>query len=138
MNLRNAAALINDDVTTIQCSYTKDVINGRTYTFKCTRTLADQLHLGDYVIADSAKGFGVLIVHEVHQQSQIDPEAEYEYKWVFQKMDKPCLDALQAQEDKLVDMLTHQRRENLKQQVLAKLGAEGVQQLLKQNETGEE
>lgn len=104
-HISNLAALRLLNITTVQASFSKGAIDGRTYTFKCSRALAAQLKPGDLVVADSAKGYSVVWVHSVDQTPQIDPDAPYPYRWIFQKVDLEALDTYQTIELEMIEAI---------------------------------
>ena len=73
-------------MTTVSVSFNKDV-SGPYYTFKCPDDLSAKLFRGDAVLADTKFSIKIVYVAAVHKTPQLDPEATYEYKWVFQKVD---------------------------------------------------
>jgi len=55
----------------------------RVYTYK---TWMDHV-VGDFVVIETAKGYSVVEVHEVHETSQINGVTDIDYKWVVDKVD---------------------------------------------------
>lgn len=128
--LESYAALVRDDVTTLACSFPGS--GGTSYTFLCTRALADTLAVDDSVIVESVKGSQAVRIREVHLEPMIDPEDGIEYRWAFQKVDR---DALQTQLDlqaKITDKLRERRKLSQRQQALAALGITDTQHFLAQ------
>lgn len=122
--LNTIAALVNDNVTTVVLSMYNDKSEMK-YTFKVARELAQTLKAGDLMLAETVRGLAVGYVIEVHEVSDINPDASYDYQWAFQKIDIDGLKALKDAEEAVVKKLDAQRREGLRKKVLDSLVADG-------------
>lgn len=128
MRLSNAIAIANEAWTTIAVKFSFD--NGERrmeglseYYFKCTKDLATLLQPGDWVVVEAAhKGqYKVVEVTAVHPESEIDPDANFDYKWAFSRVTKERLDDVKYYEQKKIDELNEQRRKHLREQIKGKL-----------------
>lgn len=131
MNLNSVAALIDEGVTTLSARF-PDV--DKSYTFKVRTRLAEVLTPGDPVIVETRNGLKVLIVEEIHDEPEIDPNDGIEYRWAFQAVDVCTLDTLRESQRERVKELQRERRRHIRQEAisLAKCGigidaAENVQ-----------
>ena len=131
MDLYNAAALVREDVTTVQVTlnYSGD---GKWYTYKITRDLAATLSAGDRVVLEATNGFKVGRVQRVNEEPLLDTEDDVRYRWCIQRVNTTYLAELQAQDDALVERLQVAQRTSLRQQALHALNMtdEDVQQAL--------
>lgn len=71
----------------------------QTYTFKVRPGLT--IAPKDRVIVQCSKTQKVAEVLEVHDTAQIDPEADFEYRWIFQRLDTEWLSAIEKEETDL-------------------------------------
>lgn len=118
MNINNVASFVNDNLTTIKCKYrTTEGI----YTFKCTKEFAATLKVNDWVVAETKSELSLVQVKEIDETSDIDVNKNFVYSWAYTKVDENCLNALKAEESKLVKELKNKQRESLKQQVMSSL-----------------
>lgn len=56
----------------------------RAYTFKADGDL--NLKVGDYAVVHANNRLTIVQISAVHAQPQLDPQAEFEYKWVVDKI----------------------------------------------------
>ena len=94
----------NNNVKTVGCMFiTANYAPGheRYYTYKTTLAL----EVGDYVVVETAKGFTVVQVAEVHDESQIRGTTDIEYKWVVCKIDATDYDVLVANDKKALAVI---------------------------------
>jgi hypothetical protein len=120
-----AALLLDSVLTTIKVKYQTGATD-RTYTFKCLKTLAQTLSVGDRVLVDSAynkpdHSIAVVIVTEIHPEMDIDLETDLEYKYCFAKVDESELSRLKAREVTIVEKINRGRQESIKQKMLQEL-----------------
>ena len=110
MNLRNVVAALDEEVRTIgtriisrQGGSGRPTIStpptrkedlecvhqtsGHVFTCKIDADLYDRVRVGDYVLIDTKFGLYMAEVAEKHDVPNIDPTADFEYKWAFQKVD---------------------------------------------------
>jgi hypothetical protein len=119
LKLRAAVTLANADLTTIGVSYTKDHKGEKLYTFKVTKEFAATLKEGDTVVVEGriANEYQHVFVVNIHEESEIDLDAGFEYKWAFMKLDTSILQQLKAQEEEQLSAIKKKQRENLREQV---------------------
>ncbi len=120
--LTNTAALVRDDITTLNAYFENRNGYSAAYTFKTTLTLANIANPGDHVIVDTTHGIRAAIVSEIHDEPQIDPDASFIYRWAFDIVHTRFLDRELATESQLAKKLERQRRKNLQRQALRELG----------------
>ena len=68
----------------------------KTYVYKASK--AAGLVVGDYVVVETERGMAVVRVAEVHGSAQIDVDADFDYKWIVQKVDRSEYDAQSGKE----------------------------------------
>lgn len=124
MNLKNAAALIRDDITTVEVSYLDfdGEAKDKSYTYKCPLSVANMLSVGDLVIARSRHNYGIAQVREVHSSPAINPDFEYDYRWVFQRVMTEYHDMLENQDNAIADQLEKRKAQSYREQILSQLG----------------
>lgn len=74
----NAAALLREDTTTIEVSF--DGGSAKTYTYVITKDM--QVKVDDFVVVNSDSKLAVAKVVAVHDELQIEPQANRAYLWV--------------------------------------------------------
>lgn len=101
----------------------------RKYTYKVPDSMA--VAPNDYCIVDSpSNGLVVVRVVEVHDESGIDAEAAFKYKWLVSKVDLEGYRALLAQEKIMEEDLKKLRRKTqVKKQIKSLLGELGDEEL---------
>lgn len=108
------------------------------YTFKVPRKLADKLFKDDIVLVDSDYNSVAFVkVSEVHEASEIDPDADFAYKWAFQKL-SGNLAKLKAREEVNVKKFKKFRQTSVKEQALTVLGGAGFEIEYKPEDTDED
>jgi hypothetical protein len=74
--------------------------NAATYTYKVPPKIG--LEVDDLVIVQVRKdGLEIGKVREVHDVAMVDPEADFEYRWIVQKLDTSFVDAMAEEEQML-------------------------------------
>lgn len=126
-NMTNIAALLRDDITTIQAVFEE---GGTEYTFKTPLHVALGLSAGDLVAARVRQKIKVVTVVRVNDQPQIDPDVEWAYQWAFQPINTFELDQLREEDDALVTELNKHRRKQVRDGALSALGINDVHGLL--------
>ena len=123
MNLKNAAALIRNDITTI-CGEHLEQTNHKKYTYKILRTLAQQLSPGDMVLVRNIRGICIFVVEKVYSEPKIDihDDDSQGYRWAFQIVDTATVNKLEAQDELIYERLQEHQRSTTRQQVLGALG----------------
>lgn len=112
MKQKHLFALLDRTFTTIRVAFQKDALESerlagsvkvrfnddmldepkvRGYIYKAP--LSDGIQAGDHVVVSTHKGFAVAKVLEVHNLPQIDVDADFDYKWIVQKVDTTAFDA---------------------------------------------
>lgn len=117
--LHNTAALLREDATTVLIRHSK---HGREYIYRVLKSLATQIQPEDIVVVGNQHGIILGTVVEVHDEPQIDPQASYQYRWAFQKINKDQLEYLDCQDETLVRKLQALQRQRFKAQALSALG----------------
>lgn len=127
--LRNIAAMIDDNVVSVRCKFT---LSGTNYVFLCTTDLASSLKEGDFVIvtcSPKAKpnlGYAVCTVNSVDATCDIEPDAEYEYQWILSKIDTERGKKLGEWQDSVADTLMARQRDSARRAVLTEIGLNRV------------
>lgn len=93
MRMSTLATILSDEqLTTVHIIYNK---SGTAYKYLCTRKLAKTLGHGDYVVLEAPDSFPmdfqIGTVYRVDEELDVDPEIQYDLKWVFQKVDSTTL-----------------------------------------------
>ena len=122
--IENIAIIANDNVTTLKAAFSWAGNNDKPYTFKVERSLAETLKADDAVVVDSKNGLSVARVISVDEFSDVEPDSDVDFRWAFQKVERPELDRLIAEEGKIVTQLKTAQRENIKAAALKGLGIE--------------
>lgn len=123
--LKNISSSLLDNVVTVNLLFKRS--DKVSYKFKCFKNIADTLAKNDYVIAninekDSYFPFCVLKVLSVDDICDIDPNVNYEYKWVLSKIDTDYLDKLNKFEDDITNKLIAAQRIKAKKAICTELG----------------
>ena len=136
MNTFNAAALLNTDLTTITGYFAfldvkedADKTTNRksqNYTWLCTQNLASLLSPGDLVIAEARGEFKIVIVDEIHSETEINLDANFNYSFAIQKVRTAEFHRLMNQTATNAKQLDRQHTNNLRTQVAAQFGANGL------------
>lgn len=124
LELKNIAAMVTDDIVSVQCSFTKSS-TAKTYTYKCKVELAEQLTKGDLVVAQSRDKLATVVhVVEVEPMCLLDDPTTIDYLWVYQKIDTEALEKLLEWEENVIDFLHKKQRVKQQQEILAALDVE--------------
>lgn len=129
MKQKHLFALLDTSFTTIRVAFAKDFLKAeadaesvrkrfgsedfapqvRTYIYKAA--IADNLKEGDHVVVETASaGLTVDKVMEVHTAPQIDVDADFDYKWIVQKVDRTEYDARVKRESDFAQMMLEVER----------------------------
>ena len=88
----------------------------KTYTFKVL--LTDNIKVDDYVVVFTTRGLKTGLVTQVDNTPKIDLDADYDYKWIVQKLDiAPYMETLQKEADfnlALVEIERQKKREEFR------------------------
>jgi hypothetical protein len=135
MNLKNAAALIRDDITTIDVVHDEQNTRG-TYTFKVLKSLASELEeKKSKVLLSTAHGIKVGTVQTIHPEPKIDPEGAT-IKWAFQKVDTGAVDKFAKEDAAVEDFLKRRKAKNYRDQILGQFGLGSYEDVKKLIDTG--
>jgi hypothetical protein len=129
---KNIAAFMRDNAKTISVRFFKDVLMDGDNLHKDTLCLGDKpaavsnkqytyvtdldFAVGDYAVV---LVYGVpkcVIVTEVHEDLNIDPNDTIEYKWVVQKISFEAYQKMQEDNKKLTDIIKGAYKQNVRQQ----------------------
>lgn len=120
MKTKFLMAMLTENLKTVAVQF-KDYegeATGGHYTYKTDL----ELTVGDEVIVKSpSTGFTVAVVSEVHNFAELDETAEYEYKWVVQKVDAEGYKARLEEEDKVAKELAVIQGKAKRSKVIANL-----------------
>lgn len=120
--LRNIAAMLSDDVVSVECVFHG---NDKAYTYKAEKSM--RLAEGDLVaVSHTSGGFKVIRVKAVHKECLLPDPEEYDYQWIIAKLDETRFDELRRWEDEVADELYIAQRSNAKRQMLEALGVPGL------------
>lgn len=119
MNLKNAAALVRNDITTITVRHD----NGKHYTYKCLRTLAESLTPEESLVnVYNARGYTLGTVVYVDSEPEISPDADFEYRWAFQRVRTETAKRLEAEDEAVARKLEKRKARAYRDQILSQLG----------------
>jgi hypothetical protein len=128
MNLKAAAAIVLEDVTTIKVAMGTDT-NPQTYTYLIPREVVKHLTEADiekgvWVVREGTKKNSLAIaqVISVDETPDIDLSRDTEWKWAFQLIDTSLRDKMVERTEKLYKQLQEKQRERSQQGILAALG----------------
>lgn len=128
LELKNTAAMLSDDIVTVQCRFVKDSggETAHTYTFKAPKAVAETLQKDDQVLCtkNPLTGLTVAIVDSVDKQCLLDDPAGTSYPWLISKIDTSGLDRLLAWEDAATEKLYDMQREVHKRSLADVLGSD--------------
>lgn len=71
--------------TLLDDNWLDNELNSLTYTFKATASMG--LAVGDLAVAHARDKLAIVAITDVHDVPQIDPNANFDYKWLIQKID---------------------------------------------------
>lgn len=142
MNLRNAALLIRDDLTTVQVQYLDE---NKTYAFLIKRDLAKQvkallpkrsrLGVGDEanlpkLLVKSSRGIGLVRAVRVDDQPQVNLESSTRYRYAFALVDTHKVDQWEREDEVIYQKLQERKKITAREQILAGLGITDTQAFL--------
>jgi hypothetical protein len=116
MKTRHLVSLLQDGYTTVKISFAK---GSSLYTYKTHLTLA----IGDYVVVDKRGGFSVGQVIIVDEHPTIDTDADFDYKWIVQKVDTTAYEKLLASEKEARVAIAKIGRDKAREATLAALSS---------------
>lgn len=101
----------------------------RLYTYKAL--LEDKVKEGDYVVVDTpSAGLQLCEVHHVDRVPNIDVDADFDYKWIVQKVDRSKYDERIEREEQfhlaMQEVEREKKRAELRQHFLADIGEDSV------------
>lgn len=116
-----AALLLDSVLTTIKVRFQTSA-QGKQYTYKCLKSLAETLKVGDRVLVDAVgltgQQVGVVEVLAIDPEMDIDIEADYEYKYAFAKVDESELSRLKEREVRIVEKINAGRKAAIREKML--------------------
>lgn len=121
MNTNHAIVLLTaEEATTLKARFTRQ---GRIYTFRVLRSLAEKLEVGDRVVAKLNNGqFKIVQVDSIDKEPDIELDAVIDYTWVFQKVDMEQIEELTAQDERIANDIYRMRTQQARHQLLESLG----------------
>jgi len=94
--------------------------SSRNYTYKVPQGMTLEVDSQVYVFASGSLKVATVVV--IDDETDLNVDADYEYAWVQQVVDRSLAQAAEQREDTLVDLLKKRQRANAAQQALAALG----------------
>lgn len=126
INLQTAAAIVDEEVTTIRARVKLRENLSRELTFLCHNSLASQLSAGDIVVVDSdpdhTMSINVAQVESVDTEPCVELNRDITYRWAFAKVDMTALRTLTERQEKLHSMLKDKQRSTTRASIMASLG----------------
>lgn len=120
MNLRNAALVVDESLTTVLCRFNSGDMD---YMFVCTKELAATLSVDDFVVAETTKGLSVVRVICIHNDTEIDPNNSLKYQFIVQRVNIEVLDDMNAKLNDSVTKLQQLQRDTMRERVRAEIKA---------------
>ena len=129
MKHRHTLSLMQDGFTTIHVKFRVSPGPIKTYTYKAL--YSDNVKSGDSVVVKAVNGhFKIAVVEAVDDFPVLDLDADFDYKWIVQKVDSTEFDLREEREKEFGDTLRRleqmKQRENLRKELLDIAGEEGV------------
>lgn len=132
INLKTAAALVMEDVTTVA---TTTIGNGardsKEYTYLVPREIVEgiteaQVEKGLLILTESSNsnGTALRLVTKIHDQPQIDLNDDTDWKWAFQLVDRSGLGFFKRRTETVYAKLREKQQQQTQKSVLAQLGME--------------
>lgn len=118
---------IQDDRFGRKLKRNSELLNGRfcgqrAYVYKAPKDMG--VELDDVVIVDTpSNGLVTALVVQVDEVAQVDVDADFEYKWVVQKVDRTDYDARVERERKFGEMMLEVERVNQREKLLGDMRA---------------
>lgn len=123
MKHKQLITLLQENYTTVGAEFPTSP--GRVYTYK---TDIKDLKVGDLAVVKVKEEFNIVKIVRVDKTPQIDVKANYEYKWLIQKVNVEAYDERLKVEDEVLqtlgDIEREQQRSALVDEVLARLPEE--------------
>ncbi len=91
---------------------------GSAYTYKTLETFRP----GDFVVVEAREAYSVAKVIEMDEVPDINPESDFELKWVVQAVDTTRIDAIKEEEAALARQITMNEAKRRIQEVLRDTG----------------
>jgi len=130
-NMKNVAALVRDDITTVNVTHEH---TSKVYTYKVTKELAKKLQVNDIVLVKNAHGITTGTIMKVHSEPEIEIQGVAISAWVFQKVDTAEVEQLEKDDRLIEKRINKLQARSARDQALAALGiqADQTQGLLEQ------
>lgn len=78
---------------------------------------------GDTVVVENNGGLELATVHVVDSHPRIDVDADFDYKWIVQKVDMQTYESLLAEEKQFMDTLQEIERQKQRDELMANMSA---------------
>lgn len=115
-NSTNAAAILNENTTTVEIVFNAN--REGTYTYRVEKSVAATLKPKDEVVVRNTNGiaaFGTVV--EVHDESQIELSSRLNYAWVVAKIDYSGIEAQIEAERQIVQQIRNAERQRIREQI---------------------
>lgn len=123
MKQRHIISLLQTGFTTIHCSFPARLHSNcgteKTYAYKASGWIEP----GDHVVVEREGILSIAVVKVVDKVAQIDPDADFAYKWIVQKVDQTEYLKIQAEERAFNDALQAIEQERLRETILERFTA---------------
>lgn len=130
--LRNYAAILSDDVVSVLCTFkpTSDFEKPKTYTYLCTRPLAQTLRRGDLVMVPNTNTstfppVNVVYVEKVHREVLLDEPDTREYVWILNKVDPTAMLHMTNWQHETAARMADSQRRRAQKAMMTELGFDG-------------
>ncbi len=138
MKQSHLLSILQNDFTTVHVAFRADInaasieeakgfsgtakVNGgtvRTFTYKAPFTA--NIVVDDYVVVESPKGGPMVgLVMRVDEKANIDLDADFEYKWIVQRIDRTEYDARVKRDAAFIETMNEVEREAQKAKLIKK------------------
>ncbi|MDB4575381.1 hypothetical protein N9112_00295 [bacterium] len=137
-NLNTVASLVREDLVTATVKHSG---TAKEYTYKILKSLAETLENGDLVLVENSRGVTVGSLIQLHDEAVLDLETDYDYRWIFQRVDVEYAKELVVQDKLVAEHLKKKKVTSARAQVLASFGIDNgdeIQHLLSKTEGSNE
>lgn len=94
----------------------------RTHTYKCPQD--ENVKVDDFVVVDGPKGGPMVgLVIRVDDFADINPDADFEYKWIVQRINREPYEARLKSEAEFLETMKHVEREAQRAELVEKFAA---------------
>ena len=120
--MMNLAAYADENIVTVTVGIQENNSYRGNYTFLCQKELAKNLDKDSIVLAESMYGICVCKVKEIHDFADVNVEADYTYRWIFQSLDTESLDSFNKWQKNVAETLKGKERAARQRQVFEAMG----------------